>query len=98
MGAARNGRLHKGQTRVIGGVCSGLAEHFHVDVVLVRVAFVVLAFMSGIGLFLYLLLWLLMPEAEAPEPEGIDVVRSGLRSMEADIARIGQQLKKPASG
>jgi phage shock protein C len=45
----------------VAGVCGGLAEYFTLDAVLVRVAFVIAAFM-GWGVFAYLLLWILMPE------------------------------------
>ena len=88
--------LRKGRERVIGGVCSGVAEYFMTDTVLVRALFVILGLASGIGVILYVLLWLLMPEADAPATQGIDVVREGFRSMGADITRIGDQLKKPA--
>jgi phage shock protein PspC (stress-responsive transcriptional regulator) len=50
---------------MIGGVCSGLAEYFNVEVAIVRVLFVLGVFASGAGILLYLLLWLFMPEAEA---------------------------------
>lgn len=53
-------RLREG--RVIGGVASGLARHFGFDPVLVRVAFVVLGMLLGIGLSLYLLAWFLLPD------------------------------------
>lgn len=48
----------------LGGVCSGIAHHTGVDVSLVRLAFVLATFFSGIGLILYLLAWLIVPRAE----------------------------------
>ncbi len=48
--------------RWIGGVAGGLARHFDVDPVIVRVAFVVLALFGGSGVLLYGALWLLLPE------------------------------------
>ena len=45
------------------GVAGGLAEHLDIDSTLVRVAFVVLGFASGIGLIAYIALALIMPEA-----------------------------------
>ena len=47
----------------LGGVCGGLAEHFGVDAVLVRVGAVLLALTGGIGVVLYLAAWLLLPVA-----------------------------------
>jgi phage shock protein PspC (stress-responsive transcriptional regulator) len=92
-------KLRKGGTRMIGGVCSGLAEYLNVEVAIVRVLFVLGVFASGAGILLYLLLWLFMAEAEAqPMQEGVDKIRAGIRSMEADINRIGTEFKKPTSG
>jgi phage shock protein PspC (stress-responsive transcriptional regulator) len=48
--------------RLIGGVCSGLGAHFNVDPILFRIAFVGLAIFSGIGIALYLVIFLLVPE------------------------------------
>jgi phage shock protein PspC (stress-responsive transcriptional regulator) len=49
--------------RMIGGVCGGLGEFFELDPVLFRAAFLVLAFIGGLGILLYLVLWLLIPGA-----------------------------------
>ena len=48
--------------RWFGGVCTGLAQRFGVDPVLVRAAAVVLAFLGGVGLTAYVILWLLLPD------------------------------------
>ena len=53
--------------RMLGGVAAGLAHYFGVDAVIVRIAFVVLTFVGGAGIPLYLAGLLLIPE------EGSDV-------------------------
>ncbi len=45
----------------ISGVCGGLGEHFSQDPLLIRILFIVLSLLSGIGIVLYLLLWILAP-------------------------------------
>lgn len=52
--------------RMIAGVVGGLAEYFGVDATLLRVVYVVGSIVSAAfpGLLVYLLLWLLIPEAE----------------------------------
>lgn len=60
MGETTGGVLRRGSDRIVAGVCSGLGEYFHVDPLLVRIVFVVLALVNGIGILLYLVLWLLM--------------------------------------
>jgi phage shock protein C len=54
--------------RIIGGVCGGLAEHFNMDPVLVRVILVIITLMGGAGLLLYLVLWAVLPLAPPPPP------------------------------
>lgn len=48
--------------RWIGGVSGGVARHFNVDPVLVRIAFVVLLLVGAAGIVLYGALWLFVPE------------------------------------
>jgi len=48
--------------RRVAGVSGGLGRHLDIDPLIVRVAFVVLTFFGGVGLLLYLALWLLLPE------------------------------------
>ena len=50
--------------RMLGGVCSGMAEYFSIDPVLVRLMFVLLALMGFAGIVLYLVAWLIIPEGE----------------------------------
>lgn len=47
--------------KVFGGVCSGLADYFNLDVVLVRILFAASFLFVGVGGGLYLLLWLIVP-------------------------------------
>jgi len=54
-----------GENRVIGGVCSGLSAYLVLDVVLVRVAFVLLLLFTGIGFLAYLILWVATPKASS---------------------------------
>jgi len=46
---------------IIGGVAGGLAEYFEIDVLIVRILFVVLAFAAAGGVLLYLILWIVIP-------------------------------------
>ncbi|GJM11388.1 MAG: hypothetical protein DHS20C11_36640 [Lysobacteraceae bacterium] len=46
--------------RIIGGVCAGLSKRFGVPVFLFRLLFLVAAFAFGVGLALYLILWITM--------------------------------------
>jgi len=46
----------------IAGVCSGIAKYFDQDPTLIRVIWLILFFCCGIGLFAYLLSWLIIPK------------------------------------
>ncbi len=48
--------------RKIAGVCGGIAEHFDIDPVLVRVIAVILLLCGSAGLLAYIVLWILVPE------------------------------------
>ena len=50
------------QHKKIAGVCAGLARYFDVDVVLVRLIFLVLALSTGIGFIAYIVAWIVMPK------------------------------------
>jgi phage shock protein C len=47
--------------QMIAGVCSGLADYFNLDVTVVRLIFVLLFFLGGNGILIYVLLWILTP-------------------------------------
>jgi phage shock protein PspC (stress-responsive transcriptional regulator) len=49
--------------RVIGGVCAGMAAYWQVEVWLVRLIFFILLMMGGIGILIYLILYIVLPEA-----------------------------------
>ncbi len=49
----------------VGGVCSGLAEYFNIDPLWVRLAFVVLLFAKGLGLLIYVIMWIVVPKARS---------------------------------
>jgi phage shock protein PspC (stress-responsive transcriptional regulator) len=58
-------RLTRSRTdRTIAGVCAGLAEYFGVDVVLVRLLWVILSIAGAVigGVIVYLVAWLIIPE------------------------------------
>jgi len=55
--------------RVVAGISGGLGEYFNVDPIIFRILFVVLTFVNGIGVFIYLVLWIAVPR----EGEEIDI-------------------------
>jgi phage shock protein C len=62
-------RLQRSRTeKMLGGVCGGLAAYFGVDPTLVRVLWVALTLIVGVGILLYLILWVVMPLEPPAQP------------------------------
>ncbi len=55
--------------RLLAGVAGGLADHLHLDVRLVRVVFVLLAFAGGSGIVMYALFWVFAPLRVEPSED-----------------------------
>lgn len=47
--------------KMVGGVCSGIAEHFDLDVSVVRLVFLAITLFAGTGIMLYLVAWFVIP-------------------------------------
>jgi phage shock protein C len=62
---ARKRLMRPRANRKIAGVCAGFAEYFDLDVTLVRVVWLLVALMSGVGFIAYPIAWIVMPD----EPE-----------------------------
>ncbi len=60
----RRSRRHK----AIAGVCAGFAEHFELDIALVRVIWLLVALFGGGGLIAYVICWIVIPLEEETQP------------------------------
>ncbi|HOP03496.1 MAG TPA: PspC domain-containing protein [Tenuifilaceae bacterium] len=50
--------------RILGGVCSGMAAYWDIDPIIIRILFVVAFFWGGGGLLVYIILWIVIPQAD----------------------------------
>jgi phage shock protein C len=62
--------------RIIAGVAGGLARYFDLDPVIFRIAFLLLLIPGGIGLLIYIICWIAMPEFKTVEEEVEDSARA----------------------
>lgn len=67
-------------SRVLAGVAGGIAEHLSVDVLVVRLAFVVLSFAGGAGVLAYMALWVFVPPRMDPSADGPTSERTARRT------------------
>lgn len=62
--AAGKRRLFRDENhKLVGGVCSGVANYFDIDIAIVRVVFLILLFSFGFGLLPYIILWIAVPSS-----------------------------------
>jgi phage shock protein C len=56
-------RLYRsGKDKIIAGVCGGIAEHFDVDPVIIRLIAVFITLASaGLGIIMYIVAWIIVP-------------------------------------
>ncbi len=83
--------------KFLGGVSSGLAHYFNIDVIWVRLLWLLLMY-KGTGIILYLILWVLLPETKSTsdklEMEGEDVNISNIeRKIKEGLEDASQVLK-----
>ena len=68
----------------LGGVCSGLALYLGIDSAMMRLIFLISFFFFGTGLLIYLLLWIILPEAktvtEKAQMQGKPLTLSGIEN------------------
>jgi len=81
-----------GDDKFLGGVASGMAHYFNVDVIWIRLAWLLAVFGFGFGVIVYPILWILLPQAnttsEKLEMEGEPV----------NISNIEKKIKDEISG
>jgi phage shock protein PspC (stress-responsive transcriptional regulator) len=74
--------------RLVSGVCSGLAAYWHLDPTVVRVVFVALTILGASGLIIYLILLIILPEAQTTaqklEMRGEPVTVENIKNFFAD--------------
>ena len=59
------GRLYRDTNdKFLGGVCSGIASYTNVDPTVVRLLFAVLGLATGLGILIYIVLWIVLPAKE----------------------------------
>ena len=84
-------RLYRdGDSKVLGGVCSGIGHYFGIDPVWLRIALLLMFFFAGTGFLLYLVLWIAIPEAKTTAE------RLAMKGEKADINNISRAVKEEA--
>ncbi len=59
---ARHRLVRPRADRKIAGVCAGFAEYFDIDVIVIRLVWLIVALLGGTGLLAYVIAWIVIPE------------------------------------
>ena len=89
-------RLYRSRKNcMIAGVCGGLGEYLGLDATLIRIFFLVLALTSGIGVFVYLLFWFIVPWEDQPRNTSLgEVTRSSAEEIAEHARSVGEDLRR----
>ncbi len=88
-----------GDDRIIGGVCSGIANYFDIDPLWIRLGLAASFFLAGSGFLLYLILWIAIPEAKTTaeklamkgEPINVDNISKTIKD---EFERVNDSARK----
>jgi phage shock protein C len=81
----REGISRSRQNRILGGVAAGLAEYLSIDPLVARILFVVSGFFSGIGILLYLIMWIVIPEEKTINYSATDNINNNDTTSDSGI-------------
>lgn len=97
------------ENSVLGGVCSGAGHYFGVEPLWIRLIFLFLLFALGTGIFFYIVLWIIIPEAKTPsdrlqmkgEPVNVDTIEKTVKEeydrLKKNINNYGKTRKDPVA-
>jgi phage shock protein PspC (stress-responsive transcriptional regulator) len=89
--------------KILGGVCSGIANYFDIDPVLVRLIFAILFLTAGIGLLAYILTWIIVPAARTPQeiyqmtgmqPMNFETMKKNMTVELQDLKKKGEEMSR----
>jgi len=74
--------------RIIGGVCSGIGAYWNIEPLVVRIIFLALVMAGGLGVLIYLILYIVLPEAKTTsqkiemkgEPVNIENIKEAVKN------------------
>ncbi|WP_105014377.1 PspC domain-containing protein [Polaribacter porphyrae] len=94
-----------GDDKFLGGVASGVAHYFDLDPIWVRLGLIALFFGGGFGVLLYIILWILLPEAKTTAeklqmegtPVNIDNIEKKIRKEFTSVSEKVSEVANQAS-
>ena len=79
---------------MLGGVCAGLAKYFSIDPTIMRLIMVLLVISGGSGVFLYIVLWIVLPSEDLQDTQRAlsgDEIGRRARQMGEEMRQVASQ-------
>ena len=87
-------RLYRSRhDRMVAGVAGGVAAYLGVDPLFVRLAIVFLSLLNGIGVLLYIAMWLLVPSEDSATVDAREQVRENAQEIRASAEQLAQRVR-----
>ncbi len=87
-------RLYRSRSdRVIWGVCGGLADYFNLDPVIVRIVFVLLVLANGLGVIVYIIMAILVPQEGSRPAVPRDTIRENVEEIKQSATELGDEIR-----
>lgn len=89
--------------KMLGGVCSGVANYFDIDTVIVRLLFAIMFFTAGVGLLAYILAWIIIPLPRTPQevyfatgakPMNFQTMKKNMGNELQDLKQKGEEMSR----
>jgi len=91
--------VRKTSDQMVAGVCAGLSDYLQIDVTIVRLVFFFLLFAEGIGIPLYIILWIVMPaEDVVPAASFEERVEQRAEEFSERVQEIGHDIQQGGAG
>ncbi len=93
-------KLYRSRTdRIIAGVCGGLGEYFDTNSNIIRLIFILLVFFQGLGVILYVILFVLVPlkpgeEISVNREEKVEEMFKGIKKKVSSLVNEFKKEKK----
>ena len=93
-------KLARSQTdRMVSGVCGGLGAYLGIEAVWVRLFFVLITVVpNGFGLLVYLILWIIMPEAGRENMTASQTAQANVEEMAGKAQELAQNMGQAVRG
>lgn len=78
-------RIVRSESRLVAGVCGGLADHLNWPAQYIRVGFILLSALGGVGIILYAWLWVFTPSVEESQADELRSAGTRRRSLAEEL-------------